>query len=413
MKLTVAFLDIHHGDCAVITFDEKRGKGCIVIDGGERKEAAERLAAYLKSEKVAVIDLLVATHIDNDHISGLVYFLDLYTGKENDWNHSQSKCIRHYWGPKPDPDWSPPPRQKHIKSLSYTPPGVQMSEFVIQGVKENQSLDKLIRKHIFSADNIRYPALNDLPPVDIFKNIKLVIMAPDIQILDSKIQAKAMTITNARYLRSLSAGRTQRRKRLTFKALNTIITKNAEETAEIANRHANNQSIVFKLIPKVKKTAASSQWSFLFSGDAEQESWEMMRLTAGVKENLPSRVLKVPHHGSKNGIDKESFKAIDPEYNIISVGQKHGLPDGQTLNLIKEDDGTRKLFCTERNRKKGPCGGKACIRDNKADWRSIRFIIDTANEKEPVDIFTINTESDSIDIKLDDIWCQENNWPDK
>ena len=47
MILTVAFLDIFHGDCAVVTFEEKGRKACIVIDGGEKRDAARRLADYL------------------------------------------------------------------------------------------------------------------------------------------------------------------------------------------------------------------------------------------------------------------------------------------------------------------------------------------------------------------------------
>ena len=46
MKLKVSFLDVFQGDCAVITFDEGGRKVCIVVDGGETKKAAQRLAAY-------------------------------------------------------------------------------------------------------------------------------------------------------------------------------------------------------------------------------------------------------------------------------------------------------------------------------------------------------------------------------
>jgi len=413
MILTVAFLDVFHGDCAVITFNERGRKVCIVIDGGEKKDAAKRLAVYLKHEKVEVIDLLVATHIDQDHIYGLVHFLKSQGNKADSWNRGQKKCIRHYWGPKPDPNWNPPPQKKRTRALSIPLPEPQMTEFVIQSVEQNQKLDKLIREHVFNIDNIRYPSLQDMPPFNIFQAVELRVMAPDIQILDSEIQAKAMTTSSLPYRQSLSASTTPSRKRLTLEDLRTILAANADEMAKIANRHANNQSIVFKLTPKEGKTVASKEWSFLFSGDAEHESWEMMRQITEVRENLPSKVLKVPHHGSVNGIDKASFKVINPEYSIISVGQKHGLPDGQTLNLIKEDR-KRKLFCTERNNsrsKPGPCAGKECIRKKASDFRSIRFTIDTDSDRGKVDIFTIDTRAGDIKIESDEIWCQVRKWP--
>lgn len=413
MILKVVFLDAYHGDCAVVTFKEGNRNACIVIDGGEKKDAAKRLAVYLKHEQVEVIDLLVGTHIDQDHIYGLVQFLEKFSGKASSWNRGKKKCIHHYWGTKADPDWTPPPKRRRRRALSVSVPEPQMTNYVTQSVKQNQDLDKLVREHIFNTDNMRYPSLSDMPPSDIFQNVELKVLAPDIQILDSAIHAKAMTVSNAPYLKKLSTGNAQPRKRLTLEDLEEIVAYNTEEMAKIANRHANNQSIVFKLAPKARNGNASKRWSFLFSGDAEHESWEMMREIPGVRENLPSRVLKVPHHGSTNGIDQASFMAINPKYSIISVGQKHGLPDGQTLNLIRRNR-RRKLFCTERNNsksKRGPCGRKRCIREKAADFRSIRFTIDTGSGEEKIDVFTINTKRGDIEIKIGKIWCPENRWP--
>ena len=413
MILKVAFLDVYHGDCVVVIFRERNSNACIVIDGGEKKDAAKRLATYLKYEQVAVIDLLVGTHIDQDHIYGLVQFLKNYCDKASDWNHGKKKCIHHYWGTKADPDWTPSYKKKRLRALSLPLHEPQMPDYVAQSVKQNQDLDKLVREHILNTDNIHYPALADIPPLDIFQNVDLKLLAPDIQINDSDIHAKAIMRSNAPYLKMLSTSDAKPRKRMTIEDLEKIVAYNAEEMAKIANRHANNQSIVFKLTPKASSGNMLTKWSFLFTGDAEQESWEMMRGIDEVRENLPSTVLKVPHHGSVNGIDSESFMAIKPKYSIISVGQKHGLPDGQTLNLIRRNR-RRRLFCTERNNsksKKGPCGDKQCVRQNTADFRSILFTIDTDNGREQIDIFTVDTRTGNIKIESDQIWCRVRIWP--
>ncbi|GAH87821.1 unnamed protein product, partial [marine sediment metagenome] len=42
-----------------------------------------------------------------------------------------------------------------------------------------------------------------------------------------------------------------------------------------ADRNANNQSIVLKLTPREGIADQLKEWTFLFTGDAEQESWEM------------------------------------------------------------------------------------------------------------------------------------------
>lgn len=417
MILTVSFLDAFHGDCAVVTFNEKGRQACIVIDGGEKRDAARRLATYLKHERVEAIDLLVATHIDSDHVNGLVHFLKSESQQTASWNKGKEKCIHHYWGPKPDPNWIPP-RKRSVQIPHLAVPEVQITNFVIQSVAQNQKLSRLVGKHIFHRGNIRHPSLQDMPPSGIFKNVRLEVMAPDIQIFDSAIQSKALSISNTPYKEALAKmDPVPTTRRLNLKDLHTILAMNAEEMARIADRNANNQSIVLKLTPKEGKVAESKGWSFLFTGDAEQESWEMMRQMVEVRRNLPAKVLKVPHHGSRlNGIDDVSFRVIKPEYSIISAGQKHGLPDGQTLNLIKRGS-KRKLFCTERNNSRshpGPCSKKKkCVRGNASDFRSIRFCIDTDTGEEKVDTFTIDAEFGKIKIQTGEIWCLENRWPTK
>lgn len=417
MSLTVAFLDVCHGDCAVATFVQDGRKGCIVVDGGEDKNAARRLATYLTSEDVEVIDLLVATHIDSDHINGLVHFLGEETAKTNGWNNGQGKCITHYWGPEVDPGYSlSSPRQSSSlrgRSLTESP----MRNFVIQSVDQNQKLSKLVERHIVDVGNIRHPSLEDRPPSDILEGVSLDIMAPDKQIPDTDVMAMALSVTN-----TAGSGKKDTRhqahggKRMTLQDLKMTVAANAEAAAEIADRTANNQSIVLKLTPRPSTEGRSNDWSFLFTGDADQESWMMMRETPSTRAIMPSRVLKVPHHGSVNGIDGASLEAIRPAYCIISVGQKHGLPDGSTLNLIRSAS-QAEIFCTQKNRNKakpGPCSQiVGCPRARPSDSRGIRFTIDAGCEEAKIETFTMEVERGTIHIESGDTWCPGRRWPDR
>ena len=49
-------------------------------------------------------------------------------------------------------------------------------------------------------------------------------------------------------------------------------------------------------------------------------------------------VLKVPHHGSKNGLTKEMLEAASPGLAIISAGRKnrYGHPHEETLGVLRE-----------------------------------------------------------------------------
>lgn len=75
--------------------------------------------------------------------------------------------------------------------------------------------------------------------------------------------------------------------------------------------------------------------SFLFTGDAEEWSEEML-----LQDNAPLKadVLKVAHHGSPYSSTKEFLQTVSPKYAVISVGKvnRYGHPSEHVLNRLKE-----------------------------------------------------------------------------
>lgn len=64
--MTVHFLDVGQGDCALIQYNGTN----ILIDAGEANEGPA-IVTYLKNQGVRDIDLLIATHPHSDHIGGM------------------------------------------------------------------------------------------------------------------------------------------------------------------------------------------------------------------------------------------------------------------------------------------------------------------------------------------------------
>lgn len=64
--MSVHFLDVGHGDCAIILCDG----AAMVIDGGNSSQS-QLVYAYLQELGVTRVDVTVGTHPDNDHIGGL------------------------------------------------------------------------------------------------------------------------------------------------------------------------------------------------------------------------------------------------------------------------------------------------------------------------------------------------------
>lgn len=92
-------------------------------------------------------------------------------------------------------------------------------------------------------------------------------------------------------------------------------------------RNVNNESMVLK----IKKPESA-----LFPGDAEKGLMESLIFKN--REDLPSRILKVPHHGSKTASLTDFFSFVSPEQSIISVGKNNqfGHPAKSTLDRLGE-----------------------------------------------------------------------------
>lgn len=88
----------------------------------------------------------------------------------------------------------------------------------------------------------------------------------------------------------------------------------------------NNYSVVVKVTYKNN--------SFLFTGDAEEESEQEM-LAKGY--DLKADVLKVGHHGSNTSTTPAFLKAVNPKYAVISVGKNntYGHPHKEVMERLK------------------------------------------------------------------------------
>ena len=91
----------------------------------------------------------------------------------------------------------------------------------------------------------------------------------------------------------------------------------------------NNYSAVIRLV--------YGEVSFLFTGDAEEESEEII-LDDGYM--LRSDVLKCGHHGSSTSTSDDFLSAVDPIYAVISceTGNRYGHPHRETIEKLREQE---------------------------------------------------------------------------
>jgi competence protein ComEC len=76
------------------------------------------------------------------------------------------------------------------------------------------------------------------------------------------------------------------------------------------------------------------EFSGFFTGDISPQATKEMLATRSVRD---VDYLKVPHHGSKNGLTKELLDMLNPEIVVISAGKKnrYGHPSPEILEMLK------------------------------------------------------------------------------
>jgi beta-lactamase superfamily II metal-dependent hydrolase len=364
VRVKVAFLvtrdgegAIGIGDCIVITFDDKDDASrqkCIVIDGGYSK-TAKVLKSYLDGENITTVDLVIATHIDDDHINGLKAFFADYVDENGPVK------VLNYWGPEPKR-----PEPMTITEFTALLPdandlGIKELSFISQSVGSNEDLWESAKKSV-GEDHIWHPSFEgrDSLPI-LFKAMKIEILGPDKQVPSLELKsAGAANQTLEKML--LSDAQID----LCDVGLKNKILKAAKEN----DRTANNQSIVLRLTPYDDAGGEVPVFSFLFTGDAEIESWKTM--IQRDKDSLKAEHLKVSHHGSATGTNEDVLDAVTPRYGIICAGKnKHGLPDGAVFKLL-QGKGV-KIICTGRNPKKGviPCAEQKYL-DKCPRWDKVK-----------------------------------------
>jgi competence protein ComEC len=102
---------------------------------------------------------------------------------------------------------------------------------------------------------------------------------------------------------------------------------------DLRDANPNNASVVIRLSYGSRK--------FLFSGDAELESWRQMIDTE--KMSLRADVLKGAHHGSSDGTDEAVLDAVRPSIFAIScaAGNEFHHPQPRVMSLLERRRGVR------------------------------------------------------------------------
>ncbi|UWZ85262.1 ComEC/Rec2 family competence protein [Occallatibacter riparius] len=310
---TFEALDAKFGDCLLLHFGQPEQPRLIVVDGGPKgvfEESLEPRLQQLRQERgledddVFVTDLLMVSHIDDDHIHGVLDWLTYFVTSGQEWQ------IVECWF-NSFPDVLENTRKLKIATLNgqgkllYPNPSRDARGIVASVAQGRELRDTLT------------------PLGTRINGGKGVVFVPD----------NVPTFSKAGLTLTLLAPNQKAVQRLEHKWEVTPI-----KTAALDSAVENLSSLVV--------LAESDGCAVLLTGDARGEYIVDGLESAGYLRDGRCRVdvLKLPHHGSSRNCTKDLFNAVEAQHYVISANGKYNNPDTETLCLIAETRGENSDF---------------------------------------------------------------------
>lgn len=301
MKTKIKILKAYHGDCILIKTHDCDDKNFnILIDGGTANTFKYSLKKELKG--LEKIHLLVLTHIDSDHINGIIKFIK---------NSLFDKIIVEKY-------WINSPNLLRISSgnkIGFNQ-GITLDELLIQ---KNETKDKVEPQVYFN----KTFALGG--------GINAQLLSPTEPILAKLYESWPTINDNTNILNPVNISNSAS-SQLSKGSLSSLSEQEFKPNKTVMSDIVNASSIAFVLnLPDC---------SILLLGDSRAEILIESLKELGYNSNdnrLKVNYVKVSHHGSKNNTSCELLDLIDCENYIISTNggsSSHKHPDRECLARI-------------------------------------------------------------------------------
>jgi len=288
MGIRFEFFEAGCGDSILVSTSEGTH---ILIDGGfvdTYKKTIQRKLSKLKS-----LNKVIVTHIDNDHICGIIALI-----KDN-------------------------VRRKKIEELWFNSCDViKVSESNKEiGTGQGLLLEKLLLKYKINYRSDIY--LSDNNHYNIAKDITLTLLSPQKE--DLKELKKELESDESKYCNGVRTGEIASKKCSDSRTIDTI------DFIEIGDNSINNRtSIAFILDYKNEKR-------FLFLADAHIDiiNNSLKKMGFSKDKRLKVDFVKLSHHGSKNNINNDFLDLIETnKFVTLTDCSKFEHPDKETYSLI-------------------------------------------------------------------------------
>lgn len=309
---TVTALPASYGDCLWIEYGDAQAPNVILIDAGPSAPPQLRVRLEQLAARRGMLELVVVTHVDADHIAGMLTLLE---------HNFYGVPVRDFWFNG----------LRHLPGESF-------------GERQGEKLTELIlKKAVPWNGQVSNGGLSvtdaECPAFDLPGGSRISLLSPDAGQL-ARLKKSWHDVCGEADLYEGVAAVSQPLEvegRESFGAGNTIDAL-AETICREDNAVANGSSIAFILEYQGRRV--------LFGADA-YPSRLLTSLTA-LLGAAPHQfdLVKLPHHGSENNVSKELIAALQcPRYLFSSNGAKFKHPAPQAVSrVIKYGNNPELLF---------------------------------------------------------------------
>jgi beta-lactamase superfamily II metal-dependent hydrolase len=311
---TITALPAAQGDALWIEYGDEAAPSRLIIDGGTLTTegvVAKTIAKLAKGDRV--FDLLVVTHVDSDHIAGVVRLLnDKKLGASfrdtwfNAWRHLDPK----------DVDVLGPVEGEYLSALI---------------TDRHQAWNKA-----FGGKPVVVPDDGPLPTITLDGGLKLTLLAPTRAVLKRLKPEWEKTVKEA----GLDPGDTDA-------AREALAAAKRYAPADVLGAGVNPTSLAAKPFKSDTTKPNGSSISFLaefggksclFTGDGQMPVLvpAVRRLCAERNaDRLAIDALKMPHHGSRANVSAEFLGLLDcPSFIVSSSGAVYKHPDREAIARV-------------------------------------------------------------------------------
>lgn len=323
------------GDCLIVHYGSKDDPGLALIDGGpgqvykphlKPRLTQIRKARGLGNDESISVDLLMVSHIDDDHINGILELTnELVVAK--DAKKPLPLKVRSFWhntfddiiGNNPKELKGAVTAQFGAAALSGEPDteGLEpAAAMVLASVEQGFRLRDDARKLKFRInpefDGKLVMATKDDESVDMGKGLNLTVAGP------MKAELLALQKDHDAWLKKHKDDK-----------------KTKAALASFTDTSVPNLSSIVMLAEVDKKR-------MLLTGDARGDKiLRGLELVGLLKPGgtMHVDILKMPHHGSDRNIDPIFFRRITADHYVFSGNGEHGNPERETLQMLLDESG--------------------------------------------------------------------------